>query len=177
EDGHETAITEGAGTIALELARWPDPIETVLIPLGNGALAAGMGAWLRARRPDVRVVAVCAAGAPAMELSWRAGQPISTQGSDTIADGIAVREPVPAAVGDLRGLVDDVLMVSEAGMIAAMRAVFESMGLLVEPAGVVGIAAALEHRDSLGGELIATPLCGGNLTTEQVARWIGPWPC
>lgn len=176
EDGREPAIAEGAGTIAVELDRWPEPLDAVLVPLGNGSLLAGMGTWLRAHRPGTRVIGVCAAQAPAMALSLEVGRPVVTQTADSIADGIAVRVPVPEAVNDLRGIVDDVLVVEEAAIVDAMRLIFDTLGLVVEPAGVVGIAAAAIHRARFAGMRLATPLCGGNLTVQQARRWLTPAP-
>lgn len=176
EDGREAAIAEGAGTIAVELDGWPEPLDAVLVPLGNGALLAGMGTWLRAHRPATRVIGVCAARAPAMALSLDAGRPVVTERADSIADGIAVRVPVPEALADLRGVVDEVLLVDESAIVDAMRLVFETLGLAVEPAGVVGIAAAAAHRARFAGGRVATPLCGGNLTAEQARRWLLPPP-
>lgn len=173
EDGHEPAIAEGAGTIALELDRWPEPIDVALVPLGNGALLAGVGLWLRAHRPATRVIGVCAAGAPAMADSWRAGRVVVAPAADTIADGIAVRVPVPAALDDLRGVLDEVVLVDDAAIVEAMRLLFDSLGIVVEPAGAVGVAAALAHGARFAGRLVATPLCGGNVTREQARRWLG----
>lgn len=176
EDGREAAIAEGAGTIAVEMDGWREPLDAVLVPLGNGALLAGMGTWLRAHRPETRVIGVCAARAPAMALSLDAGRPIVTDRAESIADGIAVRVPVPEALDDLRGIVDEVLLVDELAIIDAMRLVFETLGVVVEPAGVVGIAAAATHRARFAGARVATPLCGGNLTAEQARRWLLPPP-
>lgn len=174
EDGREPAIAEGAATIAVELDDWAEPLDAVLVPLGNGALLAGMGTWLRAHRPGTRVIGVCAARAPAMALSLEAGRPVATERADSIADGIAVRVPVPEALDDLRGVVDEVLLVDEAAIENAMRLVFETLGLAVEPAGVVGVAAAAVHRTRFAGGRVATPLCGGNLTADQARRWLTP---
>ena len=173
EDGREPAIAEGAGTIAVELGRWSEPIDVALVPLGNGALLAGVGRWLKANRPATRVVGVCAAGAPSMAESLRAGRPVPTTEVRTIADGIAVRVPVPEALDDLRGVVDEVLLVDDATTIEAMRLLLATLGVLVEPAGAVGVGAALAHAPRFAGALVATPLCGGNLTEEQVRGWLG----
>jgi threonine dehydratase len=172
EDGREPEIAEGAGTIGLELSRLAGRLDAVLVPLGNGALLAGVGAWLKAHAPTVEVLGVCAASAPAMERSWRSGTLQVTESAETIADGIAVRLPVPEALADLRGRVDDVLLVDEGDMVRAMRLVFQEMGVVVEPAGVVGVAALLAHGARFAGRRVATVLCGGNLTPAQVARWI-----
>jgi threonine dehydratase len=164
EDGREAAIAEGAGSIAVELSGWPHPIGTLLVPLGNGALLGGMGTWMRQVSPSTRVIGVCAAGAPAMRDSLRAGRAIETSAVATMADGIAVRVPVPEALDYLSPVVDDVLLVSEASLQQAMEVVAATTGLLSEAAGVAGIAAIIEHahlRAKAG--LLATVLCGSNL--------------
>ncbi|HEV2268464.1 MAG TPA: pyridoxal-phosphate dependent enzyme [Steroidobacteraceae bacterium] len=68
-DGNEPAIAEGAGTIALELQRWPESFDAILVPLGDGALLGGISCWFKAHSPEVRMIGVCAAGSPAMERS------------------------------------------------------------------------------------------------------------
>lgn len=171
EDGRDPPIAEGAGSMAVELLRRPRPFDAVLIALGNGALINGVGTWIKARAPGTRVVGVCASGAPAMERSWRNGRVETTPSVDTIADGIGVRIPVPEALEDMRGVVDDVLLVDDAMILRAMRLLLEHTGLLVEPSGAVGIAAVLAHRERFAGQFLATPLCGGNVTREQFRDW------
>lgn len=177
EDGREPAIAEGAGTIALELLRdaaargLPAP-DALLVPLGNGALLAGIARWVRAESPATRLVAVCAEGAPAMARSIAEGHPVSTPEVATIADGIGVRVPVPEALDDLRGMVDEVRLVSDEAIVAAMRLLWRAQGLVVEPAGAAGLAALVAEPDAFRGATVATPLCGGNVTDEQAARWL-----
>jgi threonine dehydratase len=172
EDGREPAIAEGAGTIGLELSRWPQSFDAVLVPLGNGALLAGVGRWLKAVATQTRIIGVCAANAPAMAQSWRAGQLIVTEQANTIADGVAVRVPITEALQDLRPVVDDILLVDEQTIVQAMRLLFRALGLIVEPAGAVGVAALLAYRAQFAEQRLATILCGGNLTDEQVRRWL-----
>ncbi len=171
EDGREVAITEGAGTIGVELAEWPEALDAVLVPLGNGALLGGVASWFKAHRPATRIIGVCASGAPSMERSWRAHQPIETPSADTIADGIAVRVPIPEAVVDLQPIVDDIVLVDDAVTLDAMRLLFAHLGLVVEPAGAVGVAALLADPARLAGARVATILCGSNLTAAQVAEY------
>jgi threonine dehydratase len=172
EDGREVEIAEGAGTIALELCRWPEPFDALVVPLGNGALLSGVGTWMKAHAPSTAVIGVCAEGAPAMALSLREGATRITERVDTIADGIAVRVPVEEALSDLTGVVDDVILVDDGAMVEAMRLLFWKMGLVAEPAGAAGVAALLAHRERFAGALVATPLCGSNLTAQQVRRWL-----
>ena len=131
EDGREPAISEGAGTIGVELCRWPVPFDVALVPLGNGALLAGIGTWMKAHSPATRIIGVCAAGAPAMALSLKRGAPESTDSATTIADGIAVRVPVPEALEQLAGVVDEMLLVEDDALIAAMQLAFRHHGLVI----------------------------------------------
>ncbi|MBX9581929.1 MAG: pyridoxal-phosphate dependent enzyme, partial [Gemmataceae bacterium] len=109
-------------------------------------------------RPGTRVVAVGAAGAPAMVESLRAGRPVAGGVVRTVADGIAVREPVPEALADLRGVVDDALLVSEAAILRALRLAHRHAGLVVEPAGAVGLAALVEFPGAFRGGFVGTVL-------------------
>ena len=170
EDGLPPEIAEGAGTIAMELERMKAPLDAVFVPLGDASLVNGIGTWVKRFWPDTKVIAVCAAGAPAMELSWRAGRAVSTTTIDTIADGIAVRVPIPEALAAMRSAVDDVMLVTDEDMIAAMRMLQLDAGLLVEPAGAAGLAAVMKRRGELAGKRVAVPLTGGNLTEEQIRR-------
>ena len=171
EDGAEAAIAEGAGTIAVELGRWPEPFDAVVVPVGNGALINGIGRWFKDHAPATRIVGVCAAGAPAMAVSWRAGAPRGTAVADTIADGIAVRVPVPAAVAEMARTVDDVVLVDDDALREAMRLLLRELGLVVEPAGAAGLAGVLALREQLHGRLVATPICGGNVAPGDL-RWL-----
>jgi threonine dehydratase len=172
EDGLEPAISEGAGTIAVELLTQPEPLEAIVIPLGNGALLGGVARWTKAVSPSTEVIAVQAAGAPAMERSWRLGSVVELP-AQTVADGIAVRVPIPEAVGDMYGRVDDVLLVDDDAIVEAMRLCHRRLGLVVEPAGAVGLAAVAAHRRRFADRRVATILCGGNMTAEQIGRWLG----
>jgi threonine dehydratase len=172
EDGREPAIAEGAGTIAVELLAWPGPIDTLVVPLGNGALAAGVGTWTRAHAPQTRVVAVCAAAAPSMQRSLAEGRVVTTDHADTVADGIAVRVPIPEALDDLRPVLDEVLLVEEAHILDAVRLLARHAGVVVEPAGAVGVAALLAHPERFRGAAAATILCGANVTPDQLSAWL-----
>jgi threonine dehydratase len=156
----------------VELGRWPHAFDFALVPLGNGALLAGIATWLKAKSPATRRIGVCATGAPSMAISLQHGRAESTTSMTTIADGIGVRVPVPEALADLAGVVDEVLLVDDQALIAAMQLVFREHGLVVEPAGVAGLAAAISFRDRFRGASVVSPLCGGNLTAEQMREWL-----
>jgi threonine dehydratase len=174
EDGLHPAISEGAGTMALELGRMREPLDAMLVPLGNGALVIGIGTWVKQFSPATKVIAVGPTGAPSMELSWRAGKPVSTATISTIADGIAVRIPVLEALEDMRTTVDEVMLVSDDEILDAMRMVFVDAGVALEPAGAAGVAAVAQLHKRLAGSRVGVPLTGSNVTEEQVRRWLLP---
>ena len=171
EDGLHPAIAEGAGTIALEMDAAGALGDMILVPLGNGSLINGIGRWVKARQPGVRVIGVTAAGAPAMARSWREGRVVATEAARTIADGIAVRVPVPEALTVMRGTVDAIVEVAEDDLLRAMRLVLAELGLLVEPAGAAGLAALLAEPALARGRRVSTILCGGNVTAAQMRAW------
>ncbi|HYU64403.1 MAG TPA: pyridoxal-phosphate dependent enzyme [Verrucomicrobiae bacterium] len=171
EDGLLGAIAEGAGTMAVELGEEPG-LDAIFVPLGNGSLVNGVGTWLKHAAARTRVIAVCARSAPSMALSFAKGKSLDAP-STTIADGIAVRVPVPAAVDLMQRTVDEVVLVDDDAMLAAMRWLLTDAGLVVEPAGAAGVAAIAERTNELAGKRVATILTGGNLTEEQVREWLG----
>lgn len=163
EDGTEPALAEGAGTIALELLR-DTSFDAIVLPLGNGALLAGVGTALRQLAPHIEIIAVVARNAPAMKLSLEAGQAVETDRAETIADGIAVRVPIASTLADLRTCCNDVVAVSELDIFDAMRLVYRYLGRVAEPAGAAGLAAILADRHRYAGRRVATVLSGGNIS-------------
>ena len=173
EDGLLGAIGEGAGTMAVELTRMDKPLDAIFVPLGNGSLVNGIGTWLRRESPSTRVIAICPVGAPSMEISWREHKPLETKKVETIADGIAVRVPVPEALEIMHHTVDEVTLITDDEMVAAMKWLHADAGLVIEPSGAAGLAAMAARKAELKGRRVATILTGGNLTAEQYRRWLG----
>ena len=170
EDGRLGAIAEGAGTMAVELTA-REELDAIFVPLGNGSLVNGIGTWVKQASPKTRVIAVCAEGAPSMALSWQVHRPVVAP-SSSIADGIAVRVPVPEAVQLMPRTVDEVMLVSDDEMRDAMRNLFLDAGLLIEPAGAAGVAAIAKLAHDWSGRRVAAILTGGNLTEAQVRDWL-----
>jgi threonine dehydratase len=169
-DGVEPAITEGAGTIGLELDGLDQAFDDVVVPVGGGALIGGVGQYLKAKRPAVRVVGVCATGAPAMADAWRTGLPEPSEGVDTIADGIAIRVPLAEAVACMRSCVDEMLLVQDDAMRKAMALALVALGVVIEPAGAAGLAGVIANRQRFAGRTVVVPLCGGNVAPPEMER-------
>jgi threonine dehydratase len=174
QDGRDPWIAAGAGTMAVELTEAGGEPDVALVPVGNSALILGVAAWLRHRRPEVRVVGVCAEGAPAPALSWRRGEAVASERVDTVADGIGIRAPFPESVAGMLELVDDMVLVSERSLRAAVRRLAEAAGLLVEAAGAAGVAALRDDPAAYRGARVFTPLCGANLPPGAL-DWAADW--
>jgi len=173
EDGLEAAVSEGAGSIGVELLARGEPLDAVVLPLGNGALVNGVARWIKAASPMTRVIAAASRGAPAMAEAWReypSGIALNAR-VDTIADGIAVRIPVPEAVADMHGVVDDVVLVDDDALVAAMRLLYRHAGIVSEPAGAAGVAAVLATGRALEGLSVATVITGSNIAAEELHAW------
>jgi threonine dehydratase len=172
EDSQEPATCEGAGTIGIELLQWPERLDVLLVALGNGALLTGIGRWAKAHSPQTAVIGICARGAPAMADSWHTGRLIAHPSVDTIADGIAVRVPIPEVLSDMKHTVDDVILVSDDALLRGIQLLHEHVGLVAEPAGAAGLAALLTFPGQFKDKLVATVICGGNLSPEQIRKWL-----
>lgn len=182
EDSLDIETCEGAATIGLELV---EPVErgdttpsfdTVLIALGGGALATGVGHVVKALAPEVEVICVQPLGAPALTRSWHQRRIVTTDSTDTIADGVAGRYPIPAVLDDLLLVADDAVLVQEASIMAGMRMLLDHAGLVVEPSAALGVAAILEDRDRFAGRHVVTIVCGSNVDVDAYHRWIGTAP-
>ena len=172
EDSRDPEPTEGAGTMALELATFPERLDALFVPLGNGALLAGLATVARALMPQTRVVAVAASGAPAMVESLQSGTLVTHERIDTIADGIGVRIPVPEALQNLAGLVDECVLVPDHSILTSTKLLHQHAGLVAEPSGAVGLAGIMQEAPAMQGQTVATIVCGGNLTLAQMREWL-----
>lgn len=172
EDSLDIETCEGAATIGLELAG--APLDVVLVALGGGAMATGVGAVLKTLAPEVEVVCVQPAGAPAMTRSWRERRVVTTDSTDTIADGVAGRRPIAAVLADLLLVADDAVLVEEQSIVEGMRLLLDGAGLVAEPSAALGIAAVLENQDRFAGRRVATIVCGSNADPTAHRHWTTP---
>lgn len=168
-DGADAGVAAGAATLALEVtdgiaAGDLHEITTAYVPLGNGALITGVGAWLRHAAPGCRIVGVAAAGAASMVLSWEAGDLVETSEAATYAEGIACRVPIPEALDMMVGRVDELMLVSEDQLRAAEAELRAATGITVEGAAAASWAGLLADDRRDGPALII--LTGSNVATE-----------
>lgn len=167
---HEDIIA-GQGTVGLEILEQVPDVETILVPVGGGGLLSGI-ALLREVRPDVKVVGVQSEAAAGYPASLERGRPVEVALGATMADGIAVGKPGALAYDLVATWADDVITVSEEALSESLMLLLERAKLLVEPAGVAGVAALLAEPDRFSGTIVSV-LSGGNidsLVLLQVVR-------
>jgi threonine dehydratase len=155
-------IVRGQGTCGLEILEQCPDVKTILVPTGGGGLVAGIGAAVKALRPDVRVIGVQAEGAAAYPPSLTAGHPVALTSMSTMADGIAVGRPGAVPFETIQSCVDEIVTVSEEAISRALLILLERNKLVVEPAGGVAVAALREFPDRFATPAVAV-LSGGNI--------------
>jgi threonine dehydratase len=164
-------IIAGQGTVGLEILEQCPGVQTILVCTGGGGLISGIGVAVKASRPEVRVVGVQAERAAAFPVSLAAGRPVAIDSMATMADGIAVGCPGSTTFEHVREVVDDVLTVSEEAISRALLLCLERAKLVVEPAGVAGVAAILEDARRFEPPVVAV-LSGGNIDPVLLLRLI-----
>ncbi|MCO5972182.1 threonine ammonia-lyase [Actinoallomurus soli] len=155
-------VVAGQGTVGLEILEQCPEVRTIVVPVGGGGLVAGIAAAVKELRPDVRVVGVQAERAAAYPPSLAAGRPVAVEPAGTMADGIAVGRPGDLTFELISKLVDSVVTVSEEMISRALLNCLERSKQVVEPAGVVGVAALLD-RPQMFEPPVVTVLSGGNI--------------
>jgi len=160
-DATDPDLPAGPATIGLELLEQLPDLSVVLVPMGDTALIRGVGAAIKALSPRTKVIGVQAQQAPSYVYSWRAGRPMPTETCNTCADGLATRTPEAENVAAIRKVVDDVVLVSESQMLAAIRGLFRRENLLAEPAGAAATAGYLARPISGRVALLVT---GANIS-------------
>jgi threonine dehydratase len=167
-DASAPDIPVGTATIGAEILEQLPNVDAAYIPMGDTALMRGVASALRLASRPVHIVGVVAEGAPAYQLSWRAGHVVETRSSETIADGLAVRRPLAPNVSAIRQLVDDVVSVSEGEMLDAIAFLHAREGILAEPSGAAALAA-LRREGNRSGACVAL-VTGGNISPEIQRR-------
>jgi len=172
--GNEPYLIAGVATAALEVLRDQRPDADVLIvPVGGGSGAAGAAVVAKAIRPDIQVIGVQAAGAPAAYRSWKERAPRETERADTFADGLATRTPFELPQRILADLLDEFILVTDEELYDAMRLLLVEGHVVAEGAGAAATAAALSLAPRLAGKRVVCWVSGGNATEASLRRALG----
>ena len=167
----DPAVMAGQGTAALELMEDAPDLDLVLAPIGGGGLISGVSTAVKAMRPAARVVGVEPAGADDAARSFAAGRLIPLTEAHTIADGLRASLS-PSTLAHIRRGVDAIATVSEDGIVAAMRALFDALKVVVEPSAAVAYAAVREGKVDVRGKRVGIILTGGNVDLDRLP-WMG----
>jgi threonine dehydratase len=156
-------ILAGQGTVALEILEDLADVAAVVVPIGGGGLLAGMAMALRDSRSGVRIIGVEPTGSANMLISRQRGTPTELDVVDTIADGLATKKTDPDVFEVINALVDDLVAVTDADMLLAIRFLLERAKLLAEPAGAATVAALMSGKVSVpAGKKVVAVVSGGN---------------
>lgn len=166
---NDYAVMAGQGTATLELLDQAPNLDLIVAPVGGGGLLSGTSVAAKGAKPGIKVIAAEPAEADDAARSFAAGKLIPLEKTSTIADGLRT------SVGErnfaiVRQNVDAVVTVSEAGIVAAMRLIWEVMKIVVEPSGAVPYAAIMENKIDVKGKRVGIILSGGNVDLDAL-----PW--
>lgn len=161
-------IIAGAGTVGLEMLEDAPDLDAIVVPIGGGGLMSGISIAARAVHPDIELIGVEAELYPSMKCAIQHCQ--MPLGGDTLAEGIAVKQPGELTSRILSEHADDVVLVSERDLERAVAMLVGIEKTVVEGAGAAGLAAMLGDRDRFAGKKVATLLCGGNIDTHLLAN-------
>jgi len=164
----EPDIIAGQGTVALEMLEDAPQIDTLVLPVGGGGLFSGMGVAARAMKPDIQLIGVQAELYPSMYSHIR-GADLACDG-DTLAEGIAVKQPGLLTRRFVERLANDMLLVTERRLEEAVSLLLQIEKTVCEGAGAAGLAALLSHRDQFAGRHVGLVLTGGNIDTRLLAN-------
>jgi threonine dehydratase len=162
-------VISGQGTAAVELLEDIPDLDVIMCPVGGGGLLSGTAIAAKSIRPEIKVIAVEPENADDAAQSFRAGRWMVTEKKFTIADGLRtnIGEPNFAIV---QRYVDDIVTVSEEAIVAAMRTIWESMKIIIEPSAAVPYAAVVDGVIHVNGKRVGIILTGGNADLDAL-----PW--
>jgi threonine dehydratase len=164
---NDPAIIAGQGTVALEMLGDAPELDALIVPIGGGGLISGVGTAAKALRPDIELVGVQAELYPSMYCEI-AGKEMPSAG-DTIAEGIAVKQPDAYTASIIRSVVDEIVLVTEAQIETAVSLYLQIEKTVAEGAGAAGLAALLAYPERLKGRNVGLVLTGGNIDTRLLA--------
>jgi threonine dehydratase len=164
-------VIAGQGTIAMEVLRQcRAPIHAIFVAVGGGGLIAGIAAYVKRLRPEVKIIGVEPQDADAMRRSLKAGRRVVLPHVGLFADGVAVKQVGKETFRLARQYVDEIVLVNTDQICAAIKDVFEDTRSIVEPSGALGVAGAKQYaeREKLSGQTLVAILCGANMNFDRL---------
>ena len=164
---NEPLLIAGVGTYALEIVEDLPDVDVIIVPVGGGSGACGACIAAKSVNPEIQVIGVQAASAPAAYLSWKEGRIVEST-METLAEGLATRVAFDLPLSIMRDLLDDFLLATEQELEQAVVLHLEKTHSLAEHAGAAPLAGALKIRDRLQGKKVALVMSGGNISLEHL---------
>lgn len=162
-------VMAGQGTLADEvILSGKGPFDTAFLQIGGGGMAAGVSTWLKTHWPDIRLIGVEGSGQACMKAALTAGKPVPLEHLDVFCDGTAVRKAGDLPYQICKDTLDGVETVTNAEVCKAIRTLWEGLRCVAEPAGAMGLAAAMKQREALAGQRVLVILCGANIDFLQI---------
>jgi threonine dehydratase len=168
----DARIIAGQGTVGLEIVEDLPAVSTVLVPVGGGGLSAGVATAVKLTRPKARVIGVEPAGAPKLTRAREAGEPVTLEATQSIADGLMSIRIGTIPFAHHEAYIDEVVTVDDSAILRAMRHLLDHCKLVAEPSGAITVAAILEGVVTPRGDTVAI-LSGGNIDWPGLAGLLG----
>lgn len=165
-------VIAGQGTIGLEIMNQLKDVEAIIVPIGGGGLASGIGYVIKKLNPDCKVYGVQATGACSMSVSFTKSELTEINAVSTFADGIAVKKPGELTFDMCTEYLDDVVTVSDDEIATTILKLMEDQKLVAEGAGAVGVAAVLFDKLPIEGKKVCAVVSGGNIDVNILSRVI-----
>lgn len=166
-------IIAGQGTIGMEILRQhPEPLDAIFVPIGGGGLAAGVAAYVKNLRPEIKVIGVEPNDSDAMAQSIRAGYPVTLGDVGLFADGVAVKQVGDETFALCRDLLDEIITVDTDAICAAIKDIFEATRTVAEPAGALSLAGlrAWQNAQNLADASLVAIVSGANMNFDRLAH-------
>jgi len=169
-------VIAGQGTIGMEILRQHSgPIHAIFVAIGGGGLVAGVGAYVKAVRPDIKVIGVQTIDSDAMARSLKAGQRVTLNDVGLFSDGTAVRLVGEETFRIAKEVVDEIIIVDTDAICAAIQDVFQDTRSILEPAGALAVAGAKAYversqmaKNPVKGETLVAVACGANMNFDRL---------
>ena len=161
-------VIAGQGTIAIEMLEANPDLEVIIVPIGGGGIAAGIALAAKTIKPEIKVIGVQSENAPSMYEAIQTSKIETIQVTRTIADGIAVARPGDLTFPMIQQYVDEIITVSDSELSEAFLFLLENCNLVCEGAGVVSVAALINHAEKFKGMTVGAVLSGGNIDINLI---------
>ena len=161
-------IIEGQSTVGIEILEEQQDIDFLFLPVGGGGLSAGVGAYFKTKTPQTKIIGIEPEGAPSMLTAIKAGKPVQLDYIDSFVDGAAVKRVGDATFDICKRVIDDMHLVPEGKICSTILKLYNEEAIVVEPAGVLAVAALDDYADQIKGKKIVCIVSGSNNDIERM---------